>query len=88
MRSRRDIQSIAKYNLSTAKMVVQEKSGKKDQQVLVVDICRVILQNVSDSGIKNPRPWKGNSGCGTNQVDGEICNPQFYVRASNPMTEG
>ena len=40
MRSRRDIQSIAKYNLSTAKMVVQGAV-----------LGRNILQNVSDSGI-------------------------------------
>ena len=46
MRSRRDIQSIAKYNLSTAKMVVQGAV-----------VGRNILQNVSDSGI--PRPWRG-----------------------------
>ena len=45
MRSRRDIQSIAKYNLSTAKMVVQGAV-----------VGRNILQNVSDSGI--PRPWR------------------------------
>ena len=45
MRSRRDIQSIAKYNLSTAKMVVQGAV-----------VGRSILQNVSDSGI--PRPWR------------------------------
>tara|TARA_B100001094_G_C18113289_1_gene762492 strand:- start:342 stop:1151 length:810 start_codon:yes stop_codon:yes gene_type:complete len=45
MRSRRDIKSIAKYNLSTAKMVVQGAvTGRK------------ILQNVTDSGI--PRPWR------------------------------
>ena len=45
MRSRRDILSIAKYNLSTAKMVVQGAV-----------VGRNILQNVSDSGI--PRPWR------------------------------
>lgn len=45
MRSRRDIQTISKYNLSTAKMVVQGAV-----------VGRQILQNVTETGI--PRPWR------------------------------
>tara|TARA_Y100000996_G_scaffold345533_1_gene283479 strand:- start:154 stop:639 length:486 start_codon:yes stop_codon:yes gene_type:complete len=45
MRSRRDIQMISKYNLSTAKMVVQGAVAG-----------RQILQNVTETGI--PRPWR------------------------------
>ena len=60
MRSRRDIQSIAKYNLSTAKMV---KVHEKEKEIGRSDI----LQLFSDSGI--PRPWREYStGCGITKL--------------------